>query len=29
VGQPDYRSQFNGVDAAYLNGAYKPMLDRA
>src|SRR5262249_36689737 len=28
VGQPDYRSQFNGVDAAYLNGAYKPMLDR-
>jgi len=28
VGQPDYRSQFNAVDAAYLNGAYKPMLDR-
>ena len=28
VGQPDYRSQFDGVDAAYLNGAYKPMLDR-
>ena len=28
VGQPDYRSQFNGVDAAYLNSAYKPMLDR-
>ena len=28
VGQPDYRSQFNSVDAAYLNGAYKPMLDR-
>jgi hypothetical protein len=28
AGQPDYRSQFNGVDAAYLNGAYKPMLDR-
>jgi hypothetical protein len=22
------RSQFNGVDAVYLNGAYKPMLDR-
>jgi hypothetical protein len=28
VGQPDYRSQFNSVDAAYLNGAYKPVLDR-
>jgi len=28
VGQPDYRSQFNSVDAAYLNGAYKAMLDR-
>lgn len=28
VGQPDYQSLFDSVDAAYLNGVYEPMLKR-
>jgi hypothetical protein len=28
IGQPDYDSLFDSVDAAYLNGAYEPLLAR-
>jgi hypothetical protein len=27
IGQPDYRSQFNAIDAIYLNNAHRPILD--